>query len=521
LYKRVINGFYFKIITLEAGGKYIVVMCSSDAKQLGLISSDRVEVTVREKLTIAILNTSSEFPEGTLGVFKEVKSRLDIDEGDIVQVEPVDKLESLGFIREKIFGQKLTSYKINMIVKDVVERHLSDIELTSFVTSLQYHGTSMEEVEALSRSMINSGRTIDFGKPNILDKHSIGGVPGDKTTLLVVPIVAAAGYTIPKTSSRAITSPAGTADRMEALAPVDLRFDEIREAVEETDACIVWGGALDLAPADDIFIQVEYPLAIDPLLLPSIMSKKKAMGSTHVVIDIPTGRGAKIKTIGEAQQLAFDFIELGNRLGMHIRCAVTEGMQPVGYSMGPRLATREALETLMGRGSRDLVDKATSLAGVLFEMMGSENGKELALSLLSSGKAEEKMRQIINAQGGDPEVRPEDLVLGDKVLDIKATNKGRVLWINNRSLVQIARAMGTPNDLGAGLLLNVKLGDNVKVGDVLVRIFSENNRKLSQAEDLVNRLVPIGVGDKIGEKMLITQITEETEREKIEYILDR
>jgi AMP phosphorylase len=513
--------FTSKLLDLEAGGKYIVVMGSTDAKKLGLISSDRVELKTGDSSLIAILNIASEYPERTIGVFKEVKSRLSIDEGEPVQVEPVDKPESLGFIREKIFGKKLTPYKIDMIVRDVVERHLSDIELTSFVTSLQYHGTSMEEVEALSRSMINIGRTIDFGEPNILDKHSIGGVPGDKTTLLVVPIVASAGYIIPKTSSRAITSPAGTADRMEALAPVGLRFEEIREVVEKVNACIVWGGALDLAPADDIFIQVEYPLSIDPLLLPSIMSKKKAMGSTHVVIDIPTGRGAKIKTIGEAQQLAFDFIELGNRLEMNIRCAITEGIQPVGYAIGPRLAARESLETLMGRGPPDLVDKATSLAGVLFEMMGIKNGKELALSLLSSGKAEEKMRQIIKAQGGDPKVQPEDLVLGDKVMDIKASKSGRILWINNRSIVQVARAAGTPNDMGAGLLLNVKLGDNVKVGDVLVRIFCENDRKLNQAEALVKRLEPIGVGDKMGEKMLIAQIMEETEREKMQYTLDR
>jgi AMP phosphorylase len=204
-----------------------------------------------------------------------------------------------------------------------------------------------------------------------------------------------------------------------------------------------------------------------------------------------------------------------------VRCAVTEGGQPIGCAIGPRLAAREALEALMGRGPPDLINKASSLAGILFEMMGNKNGKEMAMKLISSGKAEEKMRQIIEAQGGDPEVQPEDLVLGDKSLDIKSEQNGRVLWINNRSIAQIARAAGTPYDKGAGLLLKVKLGDEVIEGDTIFRIYSENNRKLNHAEELVKILQPIGVGNRMGEKMLITQITEETERERVRYILDR
>jgi len=513
--------FKSNLLDLEAGGKFIVVMGAIDAKGLGVISSDRVEVAFGDSDVVAILNTASEYPEGTLGVFRDVRERLGLREGDSVRVRPVEKPESLQFIRKKVLGEKLAPREIDMIVEDVVERHLSDIELTAFVTALQFHGTSMEEVESLSRAMIKTGKSINFHKMPILDKHSIGGVPGDKTTLLVVPIVAAAGYTIPKTSSRAITSPAGTADRMEALSPVDLRIDEIMEVVEKTNACIVWGGALDLAPADDIFIQVEYPLSIDPLLLPSIMSKKKAMGITHVVIDIPTGRGAKIKTIGQAHQLSLDFIELGGRLDVLVRCAVTEGEQPIGRAVGPILEAREALEVLMGGGSPDLVDKAASLAGILFEMAGEENGKEKALHLLTSGKAEEKMRQIVEAQGGDPEVSPQDLVVGDRWVDVEAKQGGRALWINNRFIAHVARAAGAPSDKGAGLLLKVKLGEEVTEGDPLFRIYSENNRKLDQAESLARELEPVGVGSRVGEKMLIMEITKGVKREAVKYILDR
>ncbi len=498
--------FRAKILDLEAFGKFIVVLGVEDAKRLGVMSSDRVRVTAGGFEVVAILNTASEFPEGCLGAFKEVKSRLGLRDGDVVQVRLVERPESLGSIREKIMGERLVPSQIEKIVRDVVERHLSDIELASFVTALQIHGMSIDESEALSRAMVRMGRTIDFKRKPILDKHSIGGVPGDKTTLLVVPIVAAAGYTIPKSSSRAITSPAGTADRMEVLAPVDLRLEEIHKVVDDVGACIVWGGALDLAPADDLFIQVEYPLSIDPLLLPSILSKKKAMGSSHVVIDIPVGRGAKMNTIGQTNQLAEDFILLGARLGMHIECAVTEGEQPVGHAIGPVLEAREALEALMGSGPPDLIDKATGLAGVLFEMVGEEKGKERAMDILSSGEAEKKMRHIIEAQGGDPGVRPEDLRVGEKWLDITAGRSGRVLSVDNRVIAQIARVAGAPNDKGAGLIMRVKLGDSVSEGESLFRIYTENAQKLNQAAELAEGFQPIGVGNRIGETMLIKQI---------------
>ncbi|MBS7631024.1 hypothetical protein KEJ47_05535 [Candidatus Bathyarchaeota archaeon] len=211
-----------KLLEMEARGNLIVILNDRDAEKIGAKPSDRVTITTKNSETSAILNLSSDFPKGYLGVYREVKSRLNLQEEDNVQVELSGRPESLTFIREKILGERLTPWKIEMIIKDVVERHLSDIELAAFVTSLQINKLSMEEIEAFSKSMIKSGKTINFKKHPILDKHSIGGVPGDKTTILVVPIVAAAGYTIPKSSSRAITSPAGTADRVESLCPSTL-----------------------------------------------------------------------------------------------------------------------------------------------------------------------------------------------------------------------------------------------------------------------------------------------------------
>ncbi|PVX25552.1 MAG: AMP phosphorylase [Candidatus Bathyarchaeum sp.] len=513
--------FRVKLLGIRAGGKQIIVIDDEYASLLGIHSSDRVEVQYKNQNIIAIANVATDFPKKTVGIYEEVQDKLKAQEGETVTVRPAERPESLGHIRNKLSGRRLTAPEIKSIILDVVERHLSDVELASFVTSLYIHGTSMDEVEALTKAMVETGQTIEFGKGAVLDKHSIGGVPGDKTTILVVPIVAAAGFTIPKTSSRAITSPAGTADRVEVLCPVDLSCEEMQNVVKKTNACLAWGGALELAPADDLLIQVEYPLSIDPLLLPSIISKKKAIGADYIVVDIPTGRGAKIKTIGEAQALAREFIELGERLDMHIQCGVTFGEQPIGHAIGPALEAREALLALMGKGPIDLVNKATSLAGLLFEMMGAKDGIKEAKNILASGEAEKKLREIIAAQGGNPDVKPEDIEVGKEVAEIRSEEPGRVQWINNRTIAQIARTAGAPKTKVAGVLLNKKLGDKVATGDVLYRIYSGSTQKLESAVRLSKKLNPFGVTGKFGEKMLIDRIPSKNIYYEKPFILER
>jgi AMP phosphorylase len=250
------------------------------------------------------------------------------------------------------------------------------------------------------------------------------------------------------------------------------------------------------------------------------MSKKKAMGSTHVVIDIPTGIGAKITTMGEAEQLASDFIELGNRFDMRIECAITEGSQPIGYNIGPILEAREALETLLGKGPHDLMDKATTLAGILFEMVGHDDGKQMAHDMIMSGKSLEKMREIIEAQGGDPEVKPDDLVPGSHVYDVPAPRDGRILWFNDRDLVKIAKAAGTPNDMAAGIRLFAKTGDRVKLGEPMYRIYSEKASKLDNAIRQLENLNPMEIGDRVGERMLKKRIGKIMAPSR-EFIIDR
>ena len=329
-----------RILGLEAE-KPVIILNKEDAAEIDVRPLDRVELKLRGKRGTSIVNVATRFiKDGEIGLLSEIAEHMDAKSGDKIEVSPSDPPESLIHIREKLSGKALKDREIRTIVEDTVHRKLSDIEMTAFVTALYNHGATTKEVAALSKAMALTGKSLELGKKNIYDKHSIGGVPGDDTSMILVPIIASAGLTIPKTSSRAITSPAGTADRFECLAPVELDLEEIKKVVNKTNGCLVWGGAVDLAPADDLFIKIEYPLSIDPLLLSSVMSKKKAVGANYLVIDIPTGEGTKIKTTKEAENLALNFIDLGKMLGIETVGASTYGEQPIGYAIGPALEAR-------------------------------------------------------------------------------------------------------------------------------------------------------------------------------------
>jgi len=509
-----------ELLPIFTGGSRIAILSEDSASSLGVHSSDRIRIKYGNQEIIAIANIAEYFSNKRIGLYDETAKVLGVKEDETVSVQLAPLPESLFMVRAKLHGERLRENDVVTIVKDVVERHLSNAEISAFLTALSIHGLSASENEALSRAMVATGKTLTFGEGPILDKHSVGGIPGDKTSMLVVPIVAAAGYTIPKTSSRAITSPAGTADRVETLCPVNLSIQEIKKTVEKTGGCLVWGGALELAPADDLFIQVEYPLGIDPMLLPSILSKKKAMGATHVAIDIPTGMGAKIKTRTEAYTLASDFVDLGKRLGLNIQCALTFGDQPLGCGIGPALEAREALATLMGGGPADLRDKAVSLAGMLFEMIGAENGRAKAEEMIDSGKAEAKMREIIAVQGGNPKVQPDDLPIGCEHIEVKSNRAGKVIWLSTDNIVRIAREAGAPKEKGAGMILHAKLGDTVHKDSVLFEIYADRSSKLTSALELAKQLPPIVLTNKPAEKMILDQVPEKLAHEKT-FSLDR
>lgn len=498
-----------KVKPLETeSGHYIVALHEDDAKELGVHTGDRVNLSSPEGELVAITNTTQSLVQpGEIGTFAEVTRELNLKLGNIISVVPAPQPPSLEFIRKKMSGESLGSDEIRAIVEDIVAGNLSSTEMTAFVVAQYMQGMSMQEIAALTRAMIDTGETLEIDIEPILDVHSIGGIPGNKYALVTVPIVASAGLAVPKTSSRAITSAAGTADVMEVLAEVTLSLDEIKHNLRKVGAVLAWGGAVNLAPGDDIIINVERPLGIDPRsqLLASVMSKKLAVGADKILIDIPTGHGAKVESAEEARDYAHDFISLGHELDVQVETALTYGGQPLGYAIGPALEAKEALEALRGSGPTSLIEKATSLAGIMLESTGAARiggGKEIALNILKSGKAYQKMREIIEAQGGNPDVKPEDIPIGDKKETVIATRSGYVTRIYNSRIKDIAIAAGAPRDKGAGLELKLKEGRKVKEGDPLFDIYAEHEKKMDNALALVKKKPPIRV-----EGMLLERIT--------------
>ena len=469
-----------------SGGTDIVTLNEHTAHELSLFPGDRIRVSAKGKYTIAVLDISKKLGRKEIGVLGEVTDKLDLNEGEIIDVEPEKIPESLMYIKKKLNNKKLTKDEIFSIVNDIVDNNLTEAEIAYFISGAYTNGFSMEETENLTKAMALSGEIVRWRSKPILDKHCIGGVPGNRTTPIIVPILASAGILIPKTSSRAITSPAGTADTMEVLTNVKVKDgNEIKEIVQKTGACMVWGGSLNIAPADDKIIRIERTLSLDPtpMLLSSIMAKKYAIGATHVLIDIPYGPFGKVNTVSRFKELSKKFKELGRRLGIYVEIVKTPAKEPIGNGLGPALEARDILWILENdeRGPIDLKEKSLDLAGKLLEIGNiTKKGRELAEEILSSGKALKKMKQIIEAQGGDPEITSKDIKIGQYSYNFRAEKSGKIYLINDHGL-SISRLAGTPKDKGAGIYLHVKLGNKVEEGDPLFTIYAESRRKLDEA----------------------------------------
>ncbi len=475
-----------KCIDLTAGGK-IIVLNETDAHENDLYPGYRVILKSSGKETIAIIDLSNDLAEKSeIVLFSEVADELDVTEGTQIEILQMQRPASIEFIKKKMDGKALVSEEIETVMRELMQNRLSEAELASFITSIYIRGMSDDEIVGLTEAVVSTGETLNLGRHPICDKHCIGGVAGNRTTMVLVPIIAAAGMYIPKTSSRSITSAAGTADTMETLCDVSLPVDEMRGIVQKSHGCIVWGGALKLASADDKLIKIRNPLSLDPkgVMLASILAKKKSVGAEHVIIDIPIGKGAKIADKPEANKLAQDFITIGKRLKMKIEVMITDGAEPVGRGIGPALECIDALSVLGNDGPSDLREKSCMLAGALMEISGKVQkgrGKAVAEQMIDSGKALAKFREIVELQGGKQNVQISDVQSAKYKYEVAAESDGRVYHIDNKMISKVARAAGAPNDKAAGVLLMCERGDKVKKGEVLFEIHSDSEGKLDFA----------------------------------------
>ncbi len=477
-----------KDLDITTGGILIAILHKKDAKKLDLHSGDRVIVKDgggREATCILDISESEKtVSEGSIGLFEEALAHLRVKHGSEVHVSFTGKPESVGHIRDKLLGKHLGYQELYHIVDDIVHDRLTDIEKTYFVAGGFTRGLNTRETVDLTKAMVRTGEKLKF-PGTVLDKHSIGGVPGNRTTMIIIPIITAAGFTMPKTSSRAITSPAGTADTMECLARVELSRTEILHVVKKTGGCMVHGGAMQLAPADDKIIEIEHPLSIDAegQLLASVMAKKYSVSSRHVLIDIPMGKSTKARTKKEAEHLREMFCLIGKKLGMNVKVIVTDGSQPIGRGIGPLLEAQDVLAVLRRDPSapQDLKKKALMMAGILLEMTGKyKNGLQTASEILDSGKAWKKMQEIIVVQG---KVKKPKLGLYHFV--VRSGSSGKVRVIDNELIAKIARIAGAPEDKGSGMYLQKHVHDSVKKGEELYTVYAETPQKLDLAVEFL------------------------------------
>ncbi len=482
-----------KDVDIATNGVQIVILHQSDAEKLDIYHLDRIRITKGKRTTIAIVNIAESeklVPKGCIGLFEEVLDVLKTREGAIVNIKLEKKPESIEYIKEKLDGKRLDYLKLKQIIEDIVDNKLTDIELTTFVTSYYVHPSNTHEIADLTKAMINTGEKINFGKKPIVDLHSIGGVPNNRTTMIVVPILVAAGYKFPKTSSRAITSPAGTADTMEVLCSVKHTVPKLKRIIKDVGGFIVWGGSVNLAPADDRIIQIERPLSIDSeaQMLASIMAKKASVGSSHLLLEIPVGQETKVKTQSKAEHLKRMFKSLGRKIGIKVKCIITNGNEPIGNGIGPLLEAKDVLYILSNdpRAPKDLKNKSLMIAGELLSFLGVANGRKKAKEILESGKAMIAFMNIIKAQGGKP-LNADDLKPGKYKYNVLAKKSGYISGFENLGIARIARIAGAPKNKNAGINLYKHAGDKVKKKEPIFTIYSNSKVKLDFAVEALHK----------------------------------
>jgi thymidine phosphorylase len=383
--------------------------------------------------------------------------------GDEVVVSHHEPLDSLGLVRSRIYGNTFDEAALKLIVGDIVDGKYSDIHISSFITACATRPLDRTEVLALTRAMVDAGDRLSWAEKVVADKHSVGGLPGNRTTPIIVSVAAALGLAMPKTSSRAITSPAGTADMMETLAPVALDVAAIHRVVEQEGGCIVWGGAVNLSPADDILIRVEQALDIDTegQMIASVLSKKIAAGATHLILDLPAGPTTKLRSETAVSSLSEGLCAVAQSFGIRAKVVVGEGRAPIGRGLGPALEAMDVLDVLQAKpeAPKDLRARAIVLAGALLELAGTApegSGASLAARTIDDGKAWAKFQRICEAQGGMREPP-----CAHHRHPIVAPRSGRLAAIHNRKIARLAKLAGAPEAKAAGIVLQVAPDDVV------------------------------------------------------------
>jgi AMP phosphorylase len=475
-------------------GRPVIILSPKAAKLLNVHVNERVAISIKNQRVYAVVDIFSDLiKDNEAGFSREILDFISVKNGSNVDVVPADVFLGGQIIKKKLSGATLSEGEINFLISEISKNTLTEPEIAFFVAAEKTQGMSKNELIALTSAMIKTGNTIKTNKKIVADKHCIGGIAGNRTTPLVVAICSAAGLIMPKTSSRAITSAAGTADTIETIARVEFTKDEMIKIMKKVGACLIWNGSLNLSPSDDKIIHVEriIHLDVEPQLIASIMSKKIAAGSNHILIDIPYG-GGKISTLEKAKELGKKFEYVASHFKVKLKIVYTPGNQPIGNGIGPILEMKDIISVLKNDGPLDLKEKSLFLSSRLMDLCGVKNSEKVAREILESGKAYEKFKEIVNTQNNkkDFDKRIKKLKLGKHGKTIFANREGIIKFIDNKKINLLARVLGAPETKGAGIYLHRKLG-KVPKGEKILTLYSESEDKLKDALKYFEEFEPI------------------------------
>jgi len=479
-----------KFLKLSAG-RPVAILHKKFAEKSSIHVDDRIFIQKNNKKVAAVVDVASGLlKENEIVVSTEIIKTMNLKENDLVKINQASKPESLEIIHKKLAGKRLTSSDFRKIMDDIVSNELTESEIAYFISGVYEKGMTLKETAEMIKAIVSSGKKLDI-KGEIADKHSSGGISG-RTTPIIVSICACTGLIMPKTSSRAITTASGTADALEVICKVSFSIKEIKNILRKTNACLVWGGSLNLAPADDKIIQVERLLNLDPepQLLASILAKKLAVNAKYVIIDIPYGKNAKLNKT-QALRLKKKFLVLGKHFGIKLECSLNKTEEPLGNGIGPALEIRDVIKVLKRQDSCYKLEKRSlELAGKLLELTGKakkNSGMKLAKEILDSLQAYKKFLSIIKAQKGNINHIP----LAKYKKDIFSTRKGKISQVNIKEINNLARIAGCPLDKTAGLYLHKHVNDKITKGEKILTIYAESKTELKEALKYYEKTKPV------------------------------